>query len=50
MDYAAESLKLHYALKGKIEITPRAQVDSAEALSLAYTPGVAQPVWKFRRM
>lgn len=39
MDYAAESLKLHYALKGKIEITPRAQVDSAEALSLAYTPG-----------
>ena len=43
MDYAAESLKLHYALKGKIEITPRAAVDSRESLSLAYTPGVAQP-------
>ena len=43
MDYAAESLKLHYALKGKIEITPRAAVDSKEALSLAYTPGVARP-------
>ena len=43
MDYAAESLKLHYQWKGKIEITPRAAVDSKEALSLAYTPGVAQP-------
>ena len=43
MDYAKESLKLHYELKGKLEITPRAKVDSREALSLAYTPGVAEP-------
>ena len=43
MDYAKESLKLHYELKGKLEITPRAKVDSKEALSLAYTPGVAEP-------
>lgn len=43
MDYAAESLKLHYELRGKIEMTARAAVDSREALSLAYTPGVAEP-------
>ncbi|MCC8026875.1 MAG: NAD-dependent malic enzyme [Clostridium sp.] len=43
MDYAKESLKLHYELKGKIEMTARAAVDTREALSLAYTPGVAQP-------
>ena len=38
MDYAKESLKMHYELKGKIEIKSRAAVDSKEALSLAYTP------------
>ena len=43
MDYATESLKLHEQLRGKIEIAARANVDSPEALSLAYTPGVAQP-------
>ena len=43
MDYAKESLKLHYELKGKLEVTPRAKADSKEALSLAYTPGVAEP-------
>ena len=42
MNYAEESLKLHYQLKGKIEITARAKVDTKEALSLAYTPGVAR--------
>ena len=36
-------MKLHYELKGKLEVTPRAKVDSKEALSLAYTPGVAEP-------
>ena len=49
MDYAAESLKLHYQWKGKIEITPRAAVDSKEALSLAYTPGVAQPCLEIQK-
>lgn len=42
MDYAKEALKLHYELKGKIEMCSRARVDNSEALSLAYTPGVAQ--------
>ncbi|NLL63493.1 MAG: NAD-dependent malic enzyme [Ruminococcaceae bacterium] len=43
MDYAKESLRLHYEWKGKLEVVSRAAVDSKEALSLAYTPGVAQP-------
>ena len=43
MDYAKESLRLHYEWKGKIEVNATVPVDSAEALSLAYTPGVAQP-------
>ena len=42
MNYAEESLRLHYEWKGKLEVTPRAAVDNKEALSLAYTPGVAQ--------
>ena len=49
MDYAAESLKMHYQLRGKLEITPRAAVDSKEALSLAYTPGVAQPCLEIQK-
>lgn len=49
MDYAKESLKIHYALRGKIEMTPRAAVDSMEALSLAYTPGVAQPCLEIQK-
>ena len=43
MDYAAESLRMHRELRGKIEIALRADVSSADALSLAYTPGVAEP-------
>ena len=42
-------MKLHYQWKGKIEITPRAAVDSKEALSLAYTPGVAQPCLEIQK-
>ena len=42
MDFANESLKKHYEWRGKIEVSARVPVDSAEALSLAYTPGVAQ--------
>ena len=49
MDYAKESLKLHEQLRGKIEIVARANVDSKDALSLAYTPGVAQPCLEFRK-
>ena len=49
MDYAKESLRLHYQWKGKLEVTPRAAVDSREALSLAYTPGVAQPCLEIQK-
>ena len=49
MDYAKESLRLHYQWKGKLEVTPRASVDSKEALSLAYTPGVAQPCLEIQK-
>lgn len=41
MDYLSESLKLHYELRGKLEIQPRAGVSNKDELSLAYTPGVA---------
>ncbi len=43
MDYAKESLKLHEGWRGKIEVVSRVPVDSKDDLSLAYTPGVAQP-------
>ena len=43
MDYASESLKLHQQWKGKIEVVATVPVDTREDLSLAYTPGVAQP-------
>ena len=49
MDYAKESLRLHYEWKGKLEVTPRAEVNSKEALSLAYTPGVAQPCLEIQK-
>ena len=41
MDYAKESLRLHEKWKGKIEVAATVPVDTREALSLAYTPGVA---------
>ena len=49
MDYAKASLEKHYKWKGKIEVVTRAPVDSAEALSLAYTPGVAAPCLEIRK-
>ena len=49
MDYAKESLKLHYELKGKLEIKPRAEVNTKDALSLAYTPGVAEPCLEIQK-
>ncbi|MFH1256527.1 MAG: NADP-dependent malic enzyme [Candidatus Diapherotrites archaeon] len=42
MDFFSESLKMHEKLKGKIELHSKIPVDSREALSIAYTPGVAQ--------
>lgn len=49
MDYAKESLKKHYEWKGKLEVVSRASVDNKEALSLAYTPGVAQPCLEIQK-
>ncbi len=49
MDYAKESLRLHYEWKGKLEVTARATVNNKEELSLAYTPGVAQPCLEIQK-
>ena len=49
MDYAQKSLELHRQLRGKIEVVSRVKVDSREALSLAYTPGVAQPCLEIQK-
>lgn len=43
MNYAEESLKLHYQWKGKLDTVPKMDVKTKDDLSLAYTPGVAQP-------
>ena len=44
-----KSLEMHYRWKGKIEISSRTTADTKEALSLAYTPGVAQPCLEIQR-
>ncbi len=49
MDYAAESLKLHNEWKGKIEVTTRVPLETRDDLSLAYTPGVAQPCLEIQK-
>ena len=49
MDYGTVSLEKHLEWKGKIEVVTRAPVDSAEALSLAYTPGVAAPCLEIQK-
>ena len=49
MDYAAESLKRHKEWKGKIEVITRAPLTNKEDLSLAYTPGVAQPCLEIQK-
>ena len=49
MDYAAESLKLHYEWKGKFEVALRSPLETADDLSLAYTPGVAQPCLEIQK-
>ena len=49
MDYAQESLRRHAQWKGKIEITVKVPVGTKEDLSLAYTPGVAQPCLEIQK-
>jgi len=49
MDYAKESLRLHGEWKGKIEVIARVPVETKDDLSLAYTPGVAQPCLEIQK-
>lgn len=49
MDYAQESLKKHYEWKGKIEVITRVELEDRDDLSLAYTPGVAQPCLEIQK-
>ena len=49
MDYAKESLRLHGEWKGKIEVVAKVPVETKEDLSLAYTPGVAQPCLEIQK-
>ena len=49
MDIKEEALKKHYDWQGKIEVISRAPIETREDLSLAYTPGVAQPCLEIAR-
>ena len=49
MNYAEESLKLHGQWKGKIEVVSAVKLETKEDLSLAYTPGVAQPCLEIQK-
>ena len=49
MDYAAESLRLHYQWRGKLDITYKMPITDKDSLSLAYTPGVAQPCLEIQK-
>ena len=49
MDYAKESLRLHEQWQGKIEVTATVPVATKDDLSLAYTPGVAQPCLEIQK-
>ena len=49
MDIRQEALKKHYEWQGKLEIAPRAHVTNSKELSLAYTPGVAEPCLEIQK-
>lgn len=49
MDYRKESLKQHYEWKGKIEVISAAKVENKHDLSIAYTPGVAEPCLEIQK-
>ena len=49
MNYAAESLKKHYEWRGKIEVICRSRLETKNDLSLAYTPGVAEPCLEIQK-
>ena len=49
MDIRQESLQKHYKWKGKIEVISRAPIEDRHDLSLAYTPGVAEPCLEIQK-
>ena len=49
MDIRKESLKKHYEWNGKIEVVSRVSISNSEDLSLAYTPGVAEPCLEIQK-
>jgi len=49
MDYAEKSHEMHYQWKGKLYIAPKMEVNNRDALSLAYTPGVARPCMEINK-
>ena len=49
MDIRQESLKKHYDWNGKIEVVSRVPLSNSEELSLAYTPGVAEPCLEIQK-
>jgi len=49
MSISEESLKMHYDLQGKLEVVSRVKVKDSHALSLAYTPGVAEPCLEIQK-
>ena len=49
MDYTTESLKLHEKWQGKLDIQPKMTIETRDDLSLAYTPGVAQPCLEIQK-
>ena len=49
MDYAKEALRLHAEWKGKLDVNPKMEINTKDDLSLAYTPGVAQPCLEIQK-
>ena len=49
MNYAEEALKMHYQWRGKLTVNPKMSVGTKHDLSLAYTPGVAQPCLEIQK-
>lgn len=49
MDYAKEALKMHREWKGKLSVVPKMSIKDKNDLSIAYTPGVAQPCLEIQK-
>ena len=49
MDYAKEALRMHREWRGKLDIVPKMSIKNKDDLSIAYTPGVAQPCLEIKK-